>query len=564
MMKSGTGKATFSSFTALKTGGRTLIQTFILISVLTNIPQFNAYGVELCDGQSTTMMGGEYNVMNNIWGSCGGVGEQCIDVNTDSTYFQVTYSTHTGGCVASYPAVFKGCHWDWCTDNNDMPARIKDITSIPLDWNVTTAGVGGTWNASLDLWFTPNGVGTGYSLELMVWINSGGGAGPGGSQVATVTIGGTSWRVYWGGPSWHYVAYRRVNNSNTLNMDIKPFLADAAARGYISDTSYLEVIEAGFEIWSDGEGLTNNSFSTSVSSTTNIFPTVSITSPANGSTFNQGQNITIEADAADSDGSVTKVEFFRDSIKLGEDTTAPYSYTWNNAPVGYYILTAKATDDWNDITTSSAVNIQVIGGSGSILREWWTGIPGSEISDLTNNVNYPGNPTGRGLIVSFAGPTNWTDDYGTRIRGHLHPPTDGNYTFWIAGDDSGQLWLSTDDNPANASLIAYVPGSAQSSPISLAASQKYYIEALHKEDTGNDNISVSWQGPGISQQVIDGIYLSPCCLDLRDFSRFAPQWRLTGCTAGNLWCNGADANRDGSVQITDLKLFVEEWLDGIE
>ena len=465
--------------------------------------------------------------------------------------------------MASYPTVYKGCHWDWCTDNDDMPARIKDITSIPLDWSVTTAGVSGTWNAALDMWFTPNGVGTGYNLELMVWINSGGGAGPGGSQVATVTIGGTSWRVYWGGPSWHYVAYRRVNNANTLNMDIKPFLADAVARGYIADTAYLEVVEAGFEIWSNGAGLTNNSFSTSVSALPeNSFPTVSITSPTNGSTLQQGQNITIEADAADSDGNVTKVEFYRGSTKIGEDTTAPYSYTWNNASVGYYILTAKATDDWNDITTSPAVNIQVIGGAGTILREWWTGIAGEAVSDLTSDVNYPGNPTGRQLITKFEGPTNWADNYGTRIRGYLHPPADGNYTFWTAGDDSGELWLSTDDNSANVSLIAYVPGAAQSSPISLAAGQKYYIEVLHKEGAGNDNISVSWQGPGISQQVIDGLYLSPCCLDFRDFSPFAVQWRLGGCNAGNYWCNGADFDRDGSVLISDLKLFAEGWLDG--
>jgi hypothetical protein len=227
-------------------------------------------------------------------------------------------------------------------------------------------------------------------------------------------------------------------------------------------------------------------------------------------------------------------------------------------------LTAKATDDWNDITTSSAVNIEVIGGTGMILREWWTGIPGEAVSDLTSDVNYPENPSGRELITSFEGPTNWADNYGTRIRGYLHPAVDGNYTFWIAGDDSGELRLSTDDNPANASLIAYVPGSAQSSPISLAAGQKYYIEVLHKEDTGNDNISVSWQGPGIIQQVIDGIYLSPCCLDLRDFSRFAVQWRLSGCNAGNYWCNGADFNRDGSVLISDLKLFAESWLDSVE
>lgn len=49
----------------------------------------------------------------------------------------------------------------------------------------------------------------------------------------------------------------------------------------------------------------------------------------------------------------------------------------------------------------------------------------------------------------------------------------------------------------------------QSTTINLVAGQKYYIEVLHKEATGGDNIAVAWQGPGISQQVIAGTYLSP-------------------------------------------------------
>jgi hypothetical protein len=104
----------------------------------------------------------------------------------------------------------------------------------------------------------------------------------------------------------------------------------------------------------------------------------------------------------------------------------------------------------------------------------------------------------------------------------------------------------------------------QSVPISLATNGKYYIEVLHKEGTGNDNIAVAWQGPGLSQQVIDRLYLSPCCLDFRDFARFAVNWRLTNCNAGNSWCNGADFNHDGAVLLYDVRAFAESWLAGIE
>ena len=90
---------------------------------------------------------------------------------------------------------------------------------------------------------------------------------------------------------------------------------------------------------------------------------------------------------------------------------------------------------------------------------------------------------------------------------------------WVARDN-GELWLSTDDNPATASMIASVPGwtdscqwdkysEQQSGTISLSAGGTYYIEALQKEGGGGDNLAVAWQGPGISQQVIAGSYLSP-------------------------------------------------------
>ena len=113
-------------------------------------------------------------------------------------------------------------------------------------------------------------------------------------------------------------------------------------------------------------------------------------------------------------------------------------------------------------------------------------------------------------------------------------------------------------------MIAYTPGNPQSSPRSLVTGQKYYVDVLHKAGTGNDDISVSWQGPGISQQVIDGIYLSPHGLDFRDFANLAAQWNRSDCNTGNNWCSGEDRNRDGNVRIDDLATFAGEWLLGIE
>jgi hypothetical protein len=100
-------------------------------------------------------------------------------------------------------------------------------------------------------------------------------------------------------------------------------------------------------------------FAKLASASTNNPPTISIISPANGATFNAPATVTINATASDSDGTVSKVDFYQGSTLLGTDTTAPYSFTWNNVTDGNYILTAKATDDEGAVTTSSAVSITV-------------------------------------------------------------------------------------------------------------------------------------------------------------------------------------------------------------
>jgi chitinase len=86
---------------------------------------------------------------------------------------------------------------------------------------------------------------------------------------------------------------------------------------------------------------------------------VSITSPANGATFATGTNIAISATASDSNGSITKVEFYRGSTLIGSDTTSPYSVTWSSATAGSYALTAVAHDNGGASTATAAVNITV-------------------------------------------------------------------------------------------------------------------------------------------------------------------------------------------------------------
>jgi len=196
-----------------------------------------------------------------------------------------------------------------------------------------------------------------------------------------------------------------------------------------------------------------------------------------------------------------------------------------NGTTYYFVVTAYNVtgESTNSNEQSAAPNVPPAQGTGTITREVWTGISGTTMSYLTSNANYPDNPSFSDELTLFEAPINWSDNYGTRIRGYIHPPVSGNYTLWIAGDDVCELYLSTDDTEATKTQIARVPfwtypqewdkhAQQQSVQISLQADQKYYIEALQKEGAGGDHVAVAWQIPGGVFEVIPGQYLSPYLL----------------------------------------------------
>ncbi|HEX6738896.1 MAG TPA: Ig-like domain-containing protein, partial [Vicinamibacteria bacterium] len=90
-------------------------------------------------------------------------------------------------------------------------------------------------------------------------------------------------------------------------------------------------------------------------------PTVSLTAPAAGASFACNASVTVSATAADSDGTVARVEFFDGGINIATDTSAPYSVTWTAIGNGSHSLTAKATDNSNNSTTSAARSVTVTG-----------------------------------------------------------------------------------------------------------------------------------------------------------------------------------------------------------
>ncbi len=180
--------------------------------------------------------------------------------------------------------------------------------------------------------------------------------------------------------------------------------------------------------------------------------------------------------------------------------------TWSPAQLGDFSVVIEAANTAGAVRQSFTVKVTEASvtctASGSIVWEKWTGISGTSISSIP--VASPPNSTQ--TLTQLATPGATGDNYGSRIRGYVCAPASGNYTFWAAGDNTVEVWLSTDANPANKRrLIAFTGNTLsrewtkypeqKSAPVALEANKRYYIEVLHKEATGGDHIAVGWQLP---------------------------------------------------------------------
>jgi hypothetical protein len=191
---------------------------------------------------------------------------------------------------------------------------------------------------------------------------------------------------------------------------------------------------------------------------------------------------------------------------------------------------------------------------GVITARYYLDIGGTVVADLTGNAKFPNSPdkvdypgyfelNAAGDIYTPA--PNTVDNYGAQMVGYFYPPTTGDYVFYLSSDDGGNLYLSTDSDPANKKLIAQESGwsNARSylsiggsstveakcsqtftttewptkdpswggARITLTANRPYYIEALMKEGGGGDNLSVAVIDPNNaidSSMPIPGQYLA--------------------------------------------------------
>ncbi len=225
-------------------------------------------------GTGTVMCGSkEYIVQNNEWGSTAG---QTITYGPGAN-FQVTVQKGTGANnnPEGFPSVFTGANSNHNTGSTSMlPRAVSSITKGTAMTSMTWAdnGATGSYNATYDVWFSTSSGGEPAASApsggfLMVWYHMPSGNQPIGSMIASATIGGKNWNVWYGTNSSNQkpcVSYVAQTSINSFTFSLGDFIQDAVGRNYVQNSWYLTNVFAGFEIWSGGVGLAVTDFSVTV------------------------------------------------------------------------------------------------------------------------------------------------------------------------------------------------------------------------------------------------------------------------------------------------------------
>ncbi|MDF2455168.1 MAG: large protein [Cytophagaceae bacterium] len=235
----------------------------------------------------------------------------------------------------------------------------------------------------------------------------------------------------------------------------------------------------------------------------NANPIVNITAPATNSTFTATSNITFTASATDSDGSISKVEFYNGSTLIGTATASPYTITWNNVSAGTYSITARATDNQNAVGTSSAVTVVVsplripenpVSTTTGVLYKYYEGGTWSLLPDFNTLT-----PVKSGIVSAFdISVRNRNENFGVSFTGFISVPTDGIYTFYTNSDDGSKLFIGTTqvvDNDGG-------HGDQQRSGTIGLKAGRHAITVNYFQGGGPFSFSASYSGPGIAQQII--------------------------------------------------------------
>ena len=441
------------------------------------IPFAGATGAHAADTTTCAAQGtlpinsGEYTLQANEWNSSL---QQCLTSSGGTAWSVSTanFNLGTGGAPATYPSLYKGCHWGACTTGSNLPIQVSSLGSATSSWS-TVQPASGAYDVAYDLWVnsTPTTTGQPDGTEIMIWLNSRGGVQPFGSQTGTSTAAGHSWNVWTGQQtSWKIISYVLQGGGTSFsNLDVKALINDAVSRGSVNPAQYLIDAEAGFEIWQGGQGLATSSFSFNATTGTgggggggsDTQPPTAPASLAVTGTTNSSASLSWSA-AGDNVG-VTGYDVYRGGTLVGTSTGTSYTDTGLSASTGYS-YTVKAVDAAGNLSAASNSATATTpagsggggGGSGctaslAVTNQWNYGF--TDTVTVTN----PGTSATHGWTVTWTWPNGqqetsaWNASVSqsgsavtaTNLSYNGAIAAGGNTTFGVQGSWSGSNGVPT-------------------------------------------------------------------------------------------------------------------------
>ncbi|HEX6682548.1 MAG TPA: fibronectin type III domain-containing protein [Candidatus Limnocylindrales bacterium] len=326
-----------------------------------------AAAVTICEQFGSTTAG-DYRIMNNRWGTSA---TQCI--NTTANGFSITQQDGIGnlqGAPTAYPAIYLGCHYSSCSPSSALPRQISTIGSANGSISLSYPG-SGSWNAAYDIWINADNNTTGVQdTEIMIWLNrntSSGNIQPIGSAVGTASIAGRTWQVWTGNNGQNNVVSYLFQGSplTSFSFDVMNFVTDTFSRGsqYGTSSWWLTSVQAGFEPWIGGVGLTVNSFSQAVGGSTGGPPGTPGTPVASGVT---ASSVTLNWSA--SSGTVNNYQIERcqgatctNFAQIGTSTSTTFVNNSGLAANTTYRYRVRAVNSSGNSPYSGIVNVTTTG-----------------------------------------------------------------------------------------------------------------------------------------------------------------------------------------------------------
>jgi Glycosyl hydrolase family 12/Ricin-type beta-trefoil lectin domain-like len=195
-------------------------------------------------------------INNNTWGQDSSPAGWSESVTTNSSNsFRIDFNWPTGAnnnSVKAYPSAVLGWHWGWHFQGTGLPVQLSANQSINTSYAYSANfGSGGTANVAYDIWLhtQSNPLFENPSDEVMIWVNSTGGAGPIGGTIATVNIGGATWALHRGNIGWEVWSFVRTSNSSSGSLNIKDFTDYLRNTWGLSASKYLTSVQFGSEIF---------------------------------------------------------------------------------------------------------------------------------------------------------------------------------------------------------------------------------------------------------------------------------------------------------------------------